>query len=119
MNIPIEVVRQGDEAVNRFMELAERKGKSYSANRKALNKFLDQMTIIKGAIRTFENKHIHISNPYFSDNYDKWILPDFKELSQITDEIWTYQKNLETLLNDIYTGTFEYIEVTEELDKLY
>jgi chaperonin cofactor prefoldin len=119
MDIPIEVVRKGEESVNKYIELSERQNKLYNVNSKAFTNFFVQIKNIKKAIKEIEDARLYTANPYFKDKENEWKLPEFETMSKFVDAIWTYQKNLETSLSDLGYGVYDYIKVYEELDKLY
>jgi hypothetical protein len=117
MNIPLEVVEKGKEAVNKYVELSEKKDNLYGLNSKSARNFFNQISDIYQAIEEFNSAYRHTGNPYYSIEKEKWIVPSFDKLSRITDEIWTKQKNMENSLLDYIEACHEYVKVSDEINK--
>jgi len=117
MDIPLNVVRKGESAINEYIELTDEKGslseKSWEEGRN-FRKLIKELNIL---VKNYDREIISTSNPH-RDSEGKWVLPDIAKLSLITDQVWTLQKNMETSLSNFIDSTYKYIEAHEKLEKL-
>lgn len=65
-----------------------------------------------------KGEYLDLGTPYLHDEKNEWKLPDIKRVSNLSNEIWTYQRNLDTALSDYGECIQEYIRIYEELNKI-
>jgi hypothetical protein len=118
MNIPIEIVRKGEETVNKYVELKNKKDQLYKINNETFKKFFDQIENIKVSISNLHSMNLYRSNPVFNKETNQWELPNLQTMSNFSDAIWTFHKNIETVLNEYGVNVYEYTKVCDELEKL-
>jgi hypothetical protein len=118
MDIPLEIVNQGKEAIEKYVELRNKKDEVSEVNYKSYRKMQDQITKIEKAIKEYCKDYTFSGRPYFSDKDEEWKIPDIEKMSKLTDAIWTYQKNMETALSDYASSCYDFIKVSEKLEEL-
>jgi hypothetical protein len=118
MNIPLYIVKKGEAAVNKYVELAKQEKELYEKNYELADEIRKQIRLMNNVTNDFIKDWVYLGSPSFNEEEGEWTLPDINKVSRLNDEIWTLQHNLETALVEFSESSYKYINVSEKLKEL-